>query len=281
MRIALTAMCVLLITGTAVPDEALLSGYRGSLMQELIEEMAQEEVEEETMGRRSPALAFFASAAVPGAGQLYMGNWKLAAAFAGLEVLGWVLYLNEDNKGRDLEKDYKRFADDHYVFSGQGMEGYDPDDAWTWGWLEFYEEFLTWPDYPDTFPEIRDDFYEDFRARNSDFYAQIESENRYIYGWEDWNGLEQGPIDEPWKYFVSSFREQYKAMRRRANDKLKRADYVLALPLVLRVVSSTLALNMARAHNASLELTEDVSLNWRLSYPNAEPAARLAFVLRY
>jgi hypothetical protein len=281
MRIALTAMCVLLITGTAVPDEALLSGYRGSLMQELIEEMAQEEVEEETMGRRSPALAFFASAAVPGAGQLYMGNWKLAAAFAGLEVLGWVLYLNEDNKGRDLEKDYKRFADDHYVFSGQGMEGYDPDDAWTWGWLEFYEEFLTWPDYPDTFPEIRDDFYEDFRARNSDFYAQIESENRYIYGWEDWNGFEDGPAEEPWKYFISSLRERYRDMRRKANNKLKRADYLLALPVVLRTVSATLALNMARAHNADLELSENVSIRWRLDWPDIDPAARLALVVRY
>ncbi len=281
MRIWLTAMCVLLMAGQVLADAELPLAYRGNLMQEVIEEMAEEEIQGQTAGRKSPALAFLASAAVPGAGQLYMGNWKLAAAFAGLEVLGWVLYLNEDSKGRDLEKEYKRFADENYVFSAAGTEGYDADDAWTWGWLEFYEDFLNFPDYPDTFPEIREDFEEDYRVRNSDFYAQIESENRYIYGWTDWNGLEQGPVEEPWKYFVSSLREQYKAKRRRANDKLKRADYVLALPLVLRVVSSTLAMNMARAHNASLEITEDVSLNWRLHYPDAEPAARLALVVRY
>jgi len=282
MRGLILVLGVLVLVGQAWPDPVPPLGYRGGLMQEVLQDVAEADtVREQSQGSKSPGLAFLASAAVPGAGQAYMGQWKTAAVFAGLEVLGWVLYFSEENKGKDLQKEYKRFADENYVFRAQGTETYDPLDAWTWGWVEFYEDFIEWPSYPDTFPETRNDFEENYGAKNSDFYAQIESENRYIYGWTDWNGLENGPDEEPWKYFVSSLREQYKAKRRKANDKLKRADYVLALPVVLRVVSSTLALNMARAHNAALELNEQVSLRWRLHLPRREPTATLALVIRY
>jgi hypothetical protein len=281
MRVALGVLCACVLAGQAWPDPVTPLGHRTSFREEIIREAAEADTLQVSQGRKIPGLAFLASAAVPGAGQAYMGQWKTAAVFAGLEVLGWVLYFSEENKGKDLETEYKRFADDNYVFSAEGTAGYDPLDAWTWGWAEFYDEFLGYPTYPDTFPEIRDDFYDNYRAKNSDYYAQIESENRYIYGWTDWNGLASGPQEEPWKYFVSSLREQYKAKRRKANDKLKRADYILALPVVLRVVSSTLALNMARAHNASLEITEDVSLRWRVGWPEAEPTATLALEVSY
>ncbi len=281
MREFVTALGMLVLLGHAWGDEHMPLGYRGSIVQQVLEEVEGTASDEGNPGRKSPGLALLASAAIPGAGQLYVGKPKLAAVFIGLEILGWTLYISEDNKGKDLEKAYKRFADDNYVFSAQGSAAYDSLDPWTWGWLEFCDEFLEWPTYPDTFPEIRDDFRRNYERRSSDFYGQIDSENRYIYGWEDWNGFEDGPAEEPWKYFISSLRERYRDMRRKANNRLKRADYVLALPVVLRAVSATLALNMARAHNSGLELSERVSIRWRLDWPDIDPAAKLALVVRY
>jgi len=68
---------------------------------------------------KSPGLAFFLSAVVPGAGEFYAGAKYRAAAFFSVEVVSWVGYFNRKNNGEKLERKYMKWADTYW-------------DAWRW-----------------------------------------------------------------------------------------------------------------------------------------------------
>ena len=54
-------------------------------------------------------IAFLASAAVPGAGQLYLGEQRWVAYLA-VETWSWVTYSRERSRARSLERDYRDLA---------------------------------------------------------------------------------------------------------------------------------------------------------------------------
>ena len=66
-------------------------------------------------GKRSPILAGFLSALVPGAGQFYNGS-RSGWLFLGLEAAGWITYASTRDTGHDIEGQYKRYADMHWTF---------------------------------------------------------------------------------------------------------------------------------------------------------------------
>ncbi len=67
-----------------------------------------------TVSRKSPLLAAFMSAAVPGAGEVYAGRWWRGLAHFGLEVTAWYFYLHYDHRGDKQTAFFENYADTHW-----------------------------------------------------------------------------------------------------------------------------------------------------------------------
>ncbi len=61
--------------------------------------------------KKSVGLGILFSALVPGAGELYGGDYLRAGIFFGIEVLAWGTYIYFNNKGNDAEEEFQQFAD--------------------------------------------------------------------------------------------------------------------------------------------------------------------------
>jgi len=72
--------------------------------------------------------ALIYSGLLPGLGEYYTGHWKRGLAFAGVEVTSWLLWSNYTNKGKDTEKMYEKYVDDHWSFSRWIADYYKWDD---------------------------------------------------------------------------------------------------------------------------------------------------------
>jgi len=62
----------------------------------------------------NPGKALMLSAIIPGAGQYYAGNKIRAAIFFTIEVAAWYGVIHYYQKGQDMDKEFKRFADAHF-----------------------------------------------------------------------------------------------------------------------------------------------------------------------
>ncbi|MBX7150288.1 hypothetical protein K1X84_01510 [bacterium] len=78
----------------------------------------------------------------PGAGEIYAENGRESlikgAAFAAIEITGWLLYFHYKDKGNSLEKKYKRYADenwdinDYLDFLERTLSNYDAGELGRW-----------------------------------------------------------------------------------------------------------------------------------------------------
>lgn len=64
---------------------------------------------QEPKSKVQPGIAFFASALLPGAGQLYQGKDRWVPYLA-LETWAWVTYANQKSRGHSLERQYRDLA---------------------------------------------------------------------------------------------------------------------------------------------------------------------------
>jgi len=62
-------------------------------------------------------LACLLSGIIPGAGQIYSGNYKRGGIFLGIEFASWAYRTHHNNKGDDYVNQYKAYADEHWSFS--------------------------------------------------------------------------------------------------------------------------------------------------------------------
>lgn len=223
----------------------------------------------------SPGISFLLSALVPGAGQVYQGRpmgWAFVAADAAL----WGGYLALRHQGHDLEDDYRAFADAHYVLSNPDY-GNDAER----GWYEWWDFFRT---IDPTFVWADTLYWHDIREANrSDrvrYYQDIEASNAYIFGWDDWAPHEFGNGDFWWQdadglhfAYVSPYRDQYRRMRAKADDRLRWATRLVGVAVVARAATAIEALRSARtARRAALS----VSVDWTRRDPALVVAWRKA-----
>lgn len=78
----------------------------------------------------------------PGAGEIYANNGRESlikgAAFAAVEITGWLLYFHYKNKGNSFEKKYKRYADNNWDINGYldfletTLSNYDAGELGRW-----------------------------------------------------------------------------------------------------------------------------------------------------
>lgn len=266
MKRSLSLLLALLILSTFTFSQGLSLSNKLSKRQQLAAFMQYGNQEEspDTVAynfEKSPALSFLMSAAVPGAGQFYVGEKWWAAGFLGVEALGWGLWYNRKTYGEDMEDEYKQFADNKWNFGA---------------WLE------KWANNPGAFGEsheinvvrlnqqgdiidgslmeVSDTFYVDYAedpdrymvVKDRDYYENIGKYDQFVAGWQDFNQADT----------TSDLRLDYMDKRDESNRALKMATKSLTV-VMFNHLFSALHAQFAAKHYSSAEKPKEMS--WNLS----------------
>lgn len=214
---------------------------------------------------KSPGKAFLLSAIVPGAGEFYAGAKWRALAFVGVEVFSWAMYLNRKGKGDDIEKAYKKYADDYWDFA-DWMDYSNTNDrcgpegshhlyiSYTVGDIE--QEFVVDKDFPYdslmVFVNGGIGVLEPIRTR--DYYENIGKYDQFACGWGDYydNHYIDGSlvIDT---VFVTPRRDNYLGQRKDSNDALKMATNFATVVMFNHLISAFHAQIAAKNYSSEAE----------------------------
>ena len=171
-------------------------------------------VERDVPGWRSEGIAMMLSAAVPGAGQAYVGDGS-GLWFALAEVAAWTARLVWLNRGDELRDQAAVYA------------GVPSDSASTWS-FERWEESSN-----SVAAELRALYQADREA----FYDRIGGDAQYLAGW----------TGDP-----AQSRAAFQELRGHSDDRLRYARYAQNAVWLNHIVAAVHALRSARLHNLSL-----------------------------
>lgn len=197
-------------------------------------------------GHKSPGKAFLLSAAVPGLGQLYNGNKIKAATFFAADVTAWVLHFKWHKDGDDMTDAFNVFNDDHwkqvnYETYLQLAYGYSDDDS-----IQATEVSHHLPD-----------------TKTQQYYEMTGKYNQFAWGWDDatldqkalndYVTADSIPVAVDPNVPQSANRNKYEQMRADANSRYDRAQTMIIVAMVNRLISGFEAFLSARRHNARIE----------------------------
>lgn len=191
---------------------------------------------------RNIGLAVFASAVIPGMGELYVatGSKKIShylrvPVFVALDAYLWYAYRDNYDKGKDVKAEYERFGDEHwseerFLLQHPYCDGIGGCDSW-----QQYNE------------EAKGDYYYFVyiprELDHEEYYENMGKYDAFSFGWDDWNGDYDNV--EAW----TPNRTTYWEMRNESDDYLLKADrYVMAL-ILNRIVSMLDAGYLAYRYN--------------------------------
>ena len=166
---------------------------------------------EEEGEKKSVPLALFMSAALPGAGEYYMGSRGRSKVLFGVEAAAWASYLAFTYHGRRVRDSYKLFA--------AANAGADPGIE-----AEEYWNAIEW------------------NLTNHDFNERVREEARALYP-GDLNRQKQY-IEEhsyqgdlAWSWGTSGSAEEFRRLRRESRDAFQYAIYSTGFAILNRLVS--------------------------------------------
>lgn len=191
-------------------------------------------------GEKSPTKAFLLSVAVPGAGQWYYGSKTRALVFFGAEVATWALYLNFHSDGNTREDEFEAFNREHWsrdayekkylynAYPSFQRPGFDYVD----------DEWVTRTEISHRLPD----------TRVQQYYEMTGKYDQFSWGWDDalFNGLSLDslialgtlePITDASKRPKSANRDKYEIMRDEANNAFAKANNMIIVGIVNRLVS--------------------------------------------
>lgn len=117
--------------------------------------------------QKSAAKAMLLSTVFPGAGQFYANRSSITTyIFPIIEVGLFVGYLHYQSKGDDKEREYEKFADQHYSRERQNFAQND---------------LINTANNP-----LYDDHFRLDEENTQHYYEDIGKYNKYIFGWADW-----------------------------------------------------------------------------------------------
>jgi hypothetical protein len=190
---------------------------------------------------KSPSKAFLMSLIVPGAGQYYNGSKIKAGSFLGVDALLWAGYLIYHGKGVTREKDYKAFADLHYL-AGDFFRWWDGLDT-------SVTNVFSHRIYPDP-----NDTINHGAIKTREYYENIGKYDQFQVGWDDigTNFPPPGtPGGNPNSGYTSPHRGTYLNMRKQSNDYFSNAKTLAMVSIGNHLVSAFEAAIGARRFNRS------------------------------
>jgi hypothetical protein len=205
-------------------------------------------------GKKSPTKAFLLSIAVPGAGQWYYGSKTKALIFFGAEVATWALYFNYHSDGIRREDEFIAFNHDHwsrdayeqkYLYNAYPDYRQDPDV----GYVD--DEWVTETEVSHHLPD----------TRTQQYYEMTGKYDQFSWGWDDamLNGLSLDslialgtlePVNELPSRPSSANRDKYEVMRDEANNAFSKANNMIIVGIVNRLISGFEAYFTTKAHQS-------------------------------
>lgn len=196
---------------------------------------------------KSVGRALLYSAILPGAGELYAGSWRRAAVFFGLEVVGWGVYLNWNDKGKDIEDEFRARADTtwsplSYLAWRNSTISRNSSITHALPCSSFVANITSSTTVPEALAGCAG-------AERQQYYELIGKYNQFVAGWEDLsdqNGFVRPTEVDSAENFLSEIRLTYEDRRNDSNRFLKRASTVGGLILVNHVISAVDAARVAK-----------------------------------
>ncbi len=211
--------------------------------------------------------AFLLSLLVPGSGQLYAGE-KRGVVFTALEVVVWPAYFAWRHKGKDIEKDYQRFADQHWIA----------------------DNYFVWRDYIKTTDEAYKLSHNYEEASRQQKYEMIGKYNQFVFGWDDSEPSlrelqDQGRLQEyppdSLKNVRSRNRLKYMDMRYESNKYLKRAGWCVGVLLGNHILSAIDAAHCAQLKRSGLSVEKRIRVRMAVRFEAGEAVPMLCFCKRF
>jgi len=236
---------------------------------------------------KSPGRAFLLSGLIPGLGQIYSSTsgikwdskkpildplwltpfaraedfkWKpyvTGIAFMTVEAASWIVYFNRKNKGEDLEKAYKKYADENWTLSQLYQNSLINQKTGLSGSHNIYLEYdnteyegntvyldtalVGWESY------ILSGDIQPIRTR--DYYENIGKYDQFSGGWNDFLNFNSDPDT----VYMSDLRDSYLNQRKDSNDALKMATNFATVIMFNHLISAFHAQIAAKNYSSEAE----------------------------
>jgi hypothetical protein len=218
-----------------------------------------------SIDRKSPFLASVLSFAVPGAGDIYNGNYWRAALFLAVEAAAVSIGVAYDQKGDDQTDKYQDFAHQHWSVEKYAewtinfAQNLGVDDSYfdvykngkvSWNKLHQLENQVSSYEPGRYYSHNLEEFGE------QQYYEMIGKYTQFTPGWDDFE--EDGTYNSVFNQTTKNF-DDYSHMRGKANDYYNIASKSVIVVVTNHIIAAVEAALSANAYNKSLEM--DVSLN--------------------
>lgn len=204
---------------------------------------------------KNPKLAFAMSAVVPGGGQVYSKSYVKAAAFVGVEVAAWAMYLNYNKEGRRLEDNYHAYAADHW----------SEDEYWRW---IAHHAGLPFDGTDNTKEELRRWESEQFshglhRDKDQQYYEMIGKYHQFSWGWDDFrvnNDISISDYEITQRYnndnnTINENRLKYETKRNDMNAAYKKATTATTFVILNHILSAVDAAWTTSRYNKRIQVS--------------------------
>lgn len=221
----------------------------------------------ENSKEKSPVLAAILSAAIPGAGEIYAGNYLKGAIFLGVEAGIWTLNIINNNKGDNQTEVYQNYANEHwdvYKYAAwlksnnfSGSEGIDLNsDKET---LRLQVNLVESQNFSHTLPN--------YGAQQ--YYEVIGKYQNFVTGWSSANASLINNDPNSSNYYFNVRLPQvldYMQSRQDANDYYQFADRMISVAILNRVLSVADAIWTVSVFNSDLEVRTSARLKNTYSF---------------
>lgn len=232
-------------------------------------------------GRKSPFLAGALSFAIPGAGEVYTGNYIKAAIFLAVEVAGVVTAIMYNGKGDDKTDEYEGYANEHWSaaryakWTLANLETLNPDlnpEEYNNVFIDDARTQVNWNALNDLEEDVSKyeagQYYSHKLAPYGDqqYYEMIGKYPQFNVGWDDF-----GDESTEFEYGdpVTKRFEFYSGERGKANDFYDIASAAVKVLVGNHIISAVDAAWSAGQFNKNLEMKmnmKSVNLGFRKEY---------------
>ena len=308
--LAVLLFCVAALPRTGEAADWKLSPYRT----QLADNSSQSQTEEEVVaapaipGKKSIGKGVMFSLVIPGAGQLYGGQWWRALPWFAVEVAGWAMFANYHGQGEDQTNEFEAFAGprdnpNHFDVNAYLLREWKIASSDQYNTAPYINGLAQWKTEPwsvrQTYLEHADGYGHDVLTLDlQQFFEMIGKYiNQFGYGWEDtypdgtnvndegaghiwfWNPDTQMGDDPATVGFdgdspaESPMFYQYRDMRGEANDLLDKGNIAMEVVLVNHILSALDAAFTVRSHNKHLEKTDMGDLKFKYDIKSVDGVA--------
>lgn len=241
-------------TGNLQTDFRLLSAYKQAI------DISNDD---NNINEKSPVLAGTLSALVPGAGEIYTGNYLKGALFVAVE--GVTLYLNYlyTKKGNDQTVYFQNFADEHWsvvryaewlnqwasALGGSANIHISPDQ----NLKPWYR--INWDELNQAERSIKEFSHTLYPYGHQQYYEMIGKYPQFSQGWDD-SKFAMGQYSVAGEYYYDTKGKfiYYSELRGKANDYYNIADKALIVTITNHILSMIDAIISANRYNSKIKV---------------------------